>query len=270
MTPRALFGILSLAIPMACGGNAAGGPDNGGLGGANTGLASGGASLGGTSSGGESGNSLGGASSSVGGASDLSSCPPWPGEKLMPLVGVFFYGPDPGPCSSTEYEESNPTEESMTTTYDYDANGHLLSITGPTGFSEVTTTCTWTGNSLTGCTIGAFDEQEAVPSAYSLREGALVVSTSTSTYSYIETYTLTSNGYPVAYRRTDASGVASDEGEYLYENCRLTKRTALNPATGEARFGRSMTYVYDSAGRTSKRISDAGYVTEFDYSCWSD
>src|SRR6202142_509877 len=66
-------------------------------------------------------------------AGDTSTCPLWPQEKLFPLVGPFFFGPDKGPCTNTETDRSLTGPNTVfTLTYTYDDSGEPLKAATPT------------------------------------------------------------------------------------------------------------------------------------------
>jgi hypothetical protein len=237
---------LSLLI-VGCGGSTAD-PD-GASGGAPPGASGGGPSGGALSTGGGSssgGGSANGGSSSSGGAvvgtggSD-GECPEVPIKNLLPLIGPFQYGPDPGPCSQTW--------SGATQTYTYE--GQLAqNLKGPTGIEDETYTRADDGR------IVAFDYAGTSSDiVYESQKFSEVNDT------FSVAYVLDEKGYVIrAERDGELDGVAEAVWTYVYEDCRLVRREA--PEGFEDRI-----YSYDDAGHISS-FSDGGVVTTFDYSCW--
>ncbi len=264
MTLNCLSSILStLVLLAACGG--AGAEPGGATGGASA--AAGGATVG---SGGASGGvtSTGGSAPVIAGAGagSVTGCPAWPHSKLMPLVGVFFFGPDPGPCSSEDAVESPTSEVLDAYTYNYDSNGRLLS-THSEQFN-VDTTCSWNGDVLVSCTIGKVEGQEAVVQSYTADAASLIATSSTSAGTRVETYMLSTNGYPLQVVRTNDSGAVLSGAEYAYSDCRLVRKTMTNGISSVPLSGGTTTYAYDELGHVKSRSSDDGVTTTYDYACW--
>jgi hypothetical protein len=229
---RALLASLALALPMACGGatdaDAAGG--SGGMPSAGGGAADGGTSAGGST--GEAGAGSGGDPATGAGGTD--ECPAAPIARLFPVIGPFWFGPDPGPCSDTD---------GWTYTYEDDL---LASSTQGGGETYVR------------------DEQNRLievisdsdPAAYEYVDGE-VLETRTS---HTAVYTLSERGYPLV-----ASVLFTDSGQvetydYVYEACRLVLRQGP-PGRGDR------SYMYDEQGHIAT-LSDGGSVTTYDYGCW--
>lgn len=232
---------------VAAGTTAAGGVHAGGASGAGQG-----GTFGTAASSGNSG-SAGAFTAAGGGASggdDTSACPPWPQQRLMPIIGPFFYGPDPGPCSSKDdldtskytYEDGVLKSElrrqhglESTTTYSADAQGRLM----------------------TSSDGAASDSFEFGPSS--------LVDTTTRNGSLEQqvTYSLSPSGYPLT-AVVSAPNQAVRTVTYSYESCRLFQRT-ITAATGT--LVEQDSYSYDSAGHVIARSNGTAQQI-YDYSCW--
>jgi hypothetical protein len=123
--------------------------DDSGAGGAS--IATGGVGLGGAASGGSlaatGGSSAGSGGSESGetggtGSGGLAGCAPVELSRVLPRVGQYMYGPDPGPCSQTAsdgseavfaYEDGlvSASSEGDGETYERDASGRLAKVESP-------------------------------------------------------------------------------------------------------------------------------------------
>ena len=228
-------------------GGVAGSANGGGI----AGSANGGAPV--ASAGGPQGNAgLAGAGSSAsvagssGDTSGTASCAVWPRSRLLPIIGPFFYGKDPGPCinnngSTFSYEAgrllSSTDAKGLKTTYQYDAQGIPTGSTSSDGTSE------------------AFE----FGADYVLDTSKYADGSINAQYRY----TLSPSGYPTAVT-IDVPNLPSRFGTYSYSNCRLLARTvALVGAAPE-----KLTYEYDDTGHLTKRACDCGDAAAYDYSCW--
>lgn len=202
------------------------------------------------------GAALGNAGSSSGGDLGLSNCPEWPASQLMPLVGLFFYGPDPGPCSSTTQNADGIVVENST--YGY-VGEQLTSITRSDGFLEL---YDWTDGKITA---GTYDGGYGVVNhQYSYAEGRMVDAYGSSSET---AYTLSERGYPLSV----TVGVGPDlavrtTAKYEYLDCRLTRRLVYTDGTLQR--AQTATYLYDEADRIVAREFDDGQMESLDYSCW--
>lgn len=160
-----------------------------------------------------------------------------PASRALPIVAVFFAGPDPGPCSSTTdgaqseyfYEDGLPmgSTGSDASSYERDPDGKILRIT--TDF--VVDTFEW-------------GDREVTQS----NEFQLVV------------FQLDDLGYPRSAQVTPLD-TNSLGGEYLFEwvDCRLER---LQRPNGSVR-----TYHYDDAGHVTQ-VDHETHVVDYDYDCW--
>ncbi|MGC4069735.1 MAG: hypothetical protein QM784_34765 [Polyangiaceae bacterium] len=116
--------MLMFVVSTACGGNAE--EQSSGTGGT-TAVAAGGTTAtgsgGATSVGGSSRASEGRLRSPSSNPAMTAGCPIWPIEKTVPWVGMFFYGPNPGPCKETW---TGKTSQSV---FVYDAQGRVTNLT---------------------------------------------------------------------------------------------------------------------------------------------
>jgi len=229
---RLLLASLALALPMGCGGATDAGA-TGGSGGMPSG--GGGAADGGTTSGGSIGQAgAGSGGDPTAGAGGAAECPLAPVARLFPVIGPFWFGPDPGPCSDTDGS-----------TYAYEG-GLLASSTQGGGETYLR------------------DDQDRLievvsnsdPATYEYVDGE-VLETRTS---HTAVYTLSERGYPLV-----ASVVFTDSGDletydYVYEDCRLVLRQGP-PSRGDR------SYTYDDHGHL-ETLNDGGSVTTYDYGCW--
>ena len=190
-----------------------------------------------------------------------ADCPVLEVPLLVPEVGPWLDGPDPGPCTATG--------SAGTTTYEYDADGHLVS---------------WE-HSTAGSTTTTYDDQGRMATvtgpdstvSLSYREDSVVVTTAPSvneTPAEIVIYELDATGRPVVGRLDrnldDLPGWILNYG---YDGCQLVRR-GVEPGPSALDRGSeppTLTYTYDDAGRLTERAADdGGSAVQFDYSCWAD
>ncbi len=190
-----------------------------------------------------------------------ADCPALETARLAPQVGPWLDGPDPGPCTSTDTDGI--------TTYEYDADGRLVSWEHTTGGSFTATyddqgrMGTWTGPSTyvsltyTGDTV----IETTAPSSNEIP-------------TQIVTYELDSTGRPVVARiDRNLDDLPGWIVTYLYDDCLLARRE-VEPgpsAVGRGTEPLTLTYTFDAAGRlTARAAEDGGNVMQLDYSCWMD
>jgi hypothetical protein len=221
------------------------------------------AASGGKSAGGDPSSAIGGASSTNDSSGVdprwndgvTAGCALWPKGKLMPKVGPFFYGPDPGPCRM-----GTPGNFLESATYTYDANGHLQTF-GNFGrqvryeFQE---------DQMVSFTIGGTD---AVDGKVSYEAGSVLIRRDLQD----ARFELDPRGYPRRATYDDNHDGTPDWGRiYQYENCQL-KRVVFDsdlPAPPAEFSVSNSTYEYDSEGHVSVIRSDTGSSEAFDYACW--
>jgi YD repeat-containing protein len=192
--------------------------------------------------------SAAGAAGASGDTSGTGSCPVWPRARLMPIVGPFFYGMDPGPCADQRgltyvYQAgrllSSTDQKQVTTTYGYDAQGTPTGSTASDQTSEV-------------FEFGAGYLLDTVKKA----DGSIAMQ---------YRYTLSQNGYPLTVSLNfpgNPTPVASYS--YSYSSCRLLERTQDSGGTAPEK----LSYTYDNLGHVSARVCDCINAVTFDYSCW--
>lgn len=226
------FALLTLTAlgSSACGGSVEDSDHSSGGVGGDGGTGGTGGSVGGQATGGAA---SGGESASGGG----NGCPAMPASRALPLVAMFFAGPDPGPCSSTTdgalseyfYEDGLPmgSTGSEPSSYERDPDGKIISMT--TDF--FVDTFEWGDGEVTQS-----------------NEFQLVV------------FQLDDLGYP---RSAQVTPLATNSlgGEYTYEwvDCRLDR--LLRPD------GTSRSYHYDDAGHVIQ-VDHGTHVVDYDYGCW--
>lgn len=233
---------LSALILQACGGTSDEADGSGGA-------ASGGGSTGGqTDSGGAaaSGGSeaSGGSAESSGGTSTggTASCPAVPLSRVLPIVGPFFMGPDPGPCSQAS---DDPLYEG---TYTYD--GDLAA-----------SSTVWDGETYTRDAedrMLTYEAGGAPVSTYTYEASAFVEDSG----GLLTRYELDSQGYVVRAIRTP-EGQEPLVWQYQYEDCRLVRRT---PPPDDPTYSERV-YTYDEEGHIAS-FTETERTVSFDYSCW--
>jgi len=217
------------------GGSDTGGGDTGG--GGTGGGDTGGGDTGGTDTGGGGQGDGGGdaAGGTAGATNGSENCPSAPIERLFPIIGPFWFGPDPGPCSDSPEGTTYTYEDGLVQgstlsggqTYVRDELGRMIesvSTSDPATFE-------YSGNTVT-----------------ETRDQHVVV------------YTLSNNGYPLTAVLYDAESSAPGTYTYHYVNCRLFIRDAPGALPDR-------TYEYDEEGHLSV-ILNGSVATTFDYSCW--
>jgi hypothetical protein len=253
--PRRLMTLLGLSVALLI---SLGCSDSGGVGPTSDGGAASSAGVGGTSAStttpdnaGSAGapTAAGSAGSSLG--ADTSSCAAWPRARLIPIIGPFFYGPDPGPCSTVDDDGRS--------TYTYQ-DGVLVSELykaddGTIGNEVVITYGTDAQGRVTATSgVGSGD-------VYEFGTGTLLDTlTYQGTLLLQARYSLSSSGYPLS-AIVAKPGQPSETLTYAYKSCRLVQRTTSEVAT----------YTYDSAGHVVARsilMDGQAYTQTYDYGCW--
>ena len=223
---------------------ATGGSGNGGV-----------SATGGISNGGVVGTGGTTAQNSAGG---MSNCPTWPREKLLPIIGPFFYGPNPGPCTRTF--------QGVTYTFAYDSAGLVSSQS--TGSSTTIAVTRTQGLDTTEVVNGS---QGSTTTTYTYSANSIMgISTSSSGSQTQYFYTLNDQGYVTSYSLvgTPPLTMMPVRYEYVYSNCRLIQRVAYL-SNNSVDPNSTTQYAYDSQGRLTARTSpDATTDEQFDYSCW--
>ena len=214
---------------------------------------------GGTTGGASNGGSVGaGGTTAQNSAGGMSNCPTWPREKVLPIIGPLFYGPNPGPCTRTflgvtytfAYDSaglvsSQATPSATTDTYTR-VQGLLTTEVVDLGQGATTTTYAYSANSITGTSTSRSGSQTQF--VYTLNDQGYVTS-----YSLVGTPPVTN--MPVRY-------------EYVYSDCRLTERLAYL-SNNNADPTSTTQYEYDAQGRLTARTTPSGTANEqYDYSCW--
>lgn len=182
-----------------------------------------------------------------------ADCPEWPVEKLLPVPGPWFYGPDPGPCSLSGNGDI--------TTYLYEDGALIGEHTGAEG------------DKLYGYNAGRIVTMgDYVTVTYG--DGAVTVvedfvsnpDVESNQDLLIRVFETDERGYPRRLLSIADDGTVDTVWTYAYEGCRVTRLTSLD-AEGNV-LPRSTTAVYDDEGRTVAKQYDAGATVSFDYSCW--
>jgi hypothetical protein len=198
---------------------------------------------------------INGAAGMGSGVSDTSSCPVWPASKLMPYVGLFFYGPDPGPCTATTTYSTGLTSDDWV--FGYDSGLVVLE----THSSEPSTTYAWSNGLLTSSV--TTDSGSVTSYTYGYTANSLVVSNGASSE---VRYTLSPSGYPIAADVVLVAGGSAMTASYEYSGCQLSRRVVRRD--GALIASECYSYEYDGAGHIVTRRFDDGVVDRFDYSCW--
>ncbi|MBN1606537.1 MAG: hypothetical protein JW940_07875 [Polyangiaceae bacterium] len=187
-------------------------------------------------------------------------CLRWPQSELFPLVGPFFYGPNPGPCTLAwiRWDVADDTDH-----YEYDADGRL---TGSWSDLGVEWTYTYTGD-LIDIASGLWTDGTVDTETYTFHSDSVVVARDTPVSSSEVTYLLGASGYPQSV--TLVGGGAEDviNMTYEYEDCRLVARRGYHE-DGTAAANYDLEYEYDEEGRIV-RASNVELTMDIDYSCWS-
>jgi hypothetical protein len=169
----------------------------------------------------------------------------------------MFYGPDPGPCSSTQqttgkspvafdyiYSEAGVLQEQIAREaqntvefYTYDENGYMVTK----GDSFILYHYTYTDDTVT-----ITSENE------------------------IRTYQLDKLGYPISMTSKNlTTGAVSMTAEFTYDGCQLTALTYKDENGAVLQDDSSGEITYDAQGHLARRVSVGGKRTvTYDYSCW--
>ena len=205
---------------------------------------------------------------------DNSQCPAWPLEKLFPVVGPFFYGPDKGPCSATETDRpSGAVPKTFTVNYTYNGEQPAMAHT-PAGSTLVHQ---YEYTYLQGLLSKELDFKEGLQSqityTYDTHKASyLLIDAGGNRFQY--DYTLDPNGYPTSvdlgtYVNGTLTPPASGPARFVfeYERCAIQRRAALTLA-GDPSAPSTSTYVYDDAGHLVD-INSPDREVVYDYACWA-
>ena len=205
---------------------------------------------------------------------DNSACPVWPLEKLFPIVGPFFYGPDDGPCSFIETDRPGAAVPRVfTITLTYDGNRPKLAETPSVATLKHRYEYTYSGDLLS--TETDFKEGLLYTIAYTYdgnRATYMVTDASLNKSQYA--YTLDENGYPKTLDygtyvggqlTTPTTGPAKFVFEY--DKCKIQRRVALT-AAGDPVDSTTATFSYDDAGHLVD-INSPDREVVYDYACWA-
>jgi hypothetical protein len=189
--------------------------------------------------------------------SENADCAAWPLPKLFPLIGPFFFGNDPGPCTLTaagvQYDFSYNSENVLTemansdrsdvTTYEY-AQGLLVRETRREHEDISTTTYDYAEGKVSTLTT----DPDGVGVAYE--------------------YLLDDLGYVQTAKLLNPVLSASQPTHYLYQydGCNIGRRIAFD-RDDAANLDDTADYSYDSQGHLIER-KNAVSDEIFDYSCW--
>lgn len=201
---------------------------NAGDGGSDTG----GSDTGGTSTGGATNA---GGTTSAGGTGNTEDCPAAEIPRLFPVIGPFWFGPDPGPCSA------QPND----VTYEYEGGLLVSSTTGG-------------GETYVRDAESRLIEVVSVADAASYAYDGNTVTETRSTHSVV--YTLSTTGYPLRAEVLTNGSTAPTTYTYFYDDCRLSLRDAPGALADRA-------YEYDDQGHLMA-IVDGSSSTTFAYDCW--
>lgn len=230
--------------------------DASGAGGLNTGQGTGQA---GSPAGGAPG-SAGSRNSAAVGGTDISTvgtalastltdgCRNWPQSKLLPFVGIFFYGPDPGPCTMVRSHHG----VSVTGTFSY-VSGVVQSVVYSDGSSEISQ---WQGDVLVSTKYANGED------TFAFSADKVVVTNSGGS----QTYHLSATGYPLTVDILSGANTKTS-ATYHYLDCRLVHRDFLD-ASGNVTPAQTADYQYDAEGHITARRYGNGDEDVFDYSCW--
>lgn len=173
----------------------------------------------------------------LGDSDDTVGCAIADEARLFPYVGPFLFGPNPGPCTSSDdsvfvYEDGLVSgDETYAEIYERDETGRMVRIV-----------------------------EDFATMEYSYSEGEISWINPSDMILY--TIILDERGYPQILQVGD-TGAIYGVLEYVYESCRLVERHVL--ATG--RDHQPSVYTYDESGNMIS-ISYGDQLTTFDYSCW--
>ena len=172
----------------------------------------------------------------------------------MPIIGPFFYGPDPGPCSYVDTSTSQGT-----TTCAYQA-GKLVSDSSTIGPS--TTYQLDAQGRIGSYTTGGATDVFEYGSDYLLD----TTTSSDSSNGKQLRYSLSTTGYPLTAVLTFPNGTVQNI-RYNYSSCRLVTRLLTDVASGSTS---ELDYTYDSVGHLMSRIDPTGSTDGdvYNYVCW--
>lgn len=191
-----------------------------------------------------------GTSSTASVSTSTNGCRNWPQSKLLPFVGIFFYGPDPGPCTMvrSRQNESGP----VTGTFTY-ASGVVQNVSYSDGKTEASQ---WQGDVLVSTKYATGED------TYAFSADTVVVTNTGGS----QTYHLSATGYPLTVDILSGSNTKISAA-YRYLDCRLVHRDVV-AANGNLMPDQSADYAYDAEGRIASRRYLNGDEDVFDYSCW--
>lgn len=184
---------------------------------------------------------------------ETSNCPQWPQSRLRPYVGVFFFGPDPGPCSSVHTTSAG----SVSSTFNY-VGSQISTIVS----ASQTLTYNWASGLPTDYTLSAASGGKAT-GQYGWSTTSVSESISIGTTTRID---LGPNGYPIDFWTTNSTA-SYMLYRYEYSDCRLVRRVAYS-SSGAPDSGITMAYDYDDKGHIVAERMGNGVTTAYDYSCW--
>ena len=173
------------------------------------------------------------------------NCPPWSVSKLFPIIGPFFYGPDPGPCRTSDGR----------TTFSY-AAGRVQSDTD--SMLKLTETFTWQADQLSSSTGTGADAN------YTYSPGTVViVTTQANSPPGMQSYHLDSAGYPLS--ASIGTGSSQRWLKYDYVGCRLDRRYETDASGNELNVAQdsAINFTYDAIGHVLARNGE-----QYDYGCW--
>ena len=191
---------------------------------------------------------------------DLEACPAWPLSQVLPLVGPWFYGPHPGPCSRTD---SGSSAGLVVVDYSYDDADRLVEAVSADGASSEQYEWDEQGRLTRRINHTAAGDTRY---DYSYADDG-ILETSPDVATRVE-YQLGPQGY-VTRTLLDVNddGIVDGSIEYQYRDCRMLRRITEQPPDS-GNIAELMIYEYDSDGSLSARIANASLVTTFDYGCW--
>jgi len=203
---------------------------------------------------------------------DNSNCPAWPADELFPSVGPFFYGPDKGPCSSTQTDRSGAVAKSFTVSYTYNADGMPTLAQTAAGTTLVhRIEYVYSQGLLNKTTDFAEGLQSKITYSYADSAASyLVVDSAGRQFNY--QFTLDGNGYPQTIdcsTSVDGSWVPSEgiaKYVFRYNDCKIQERAAFAP-NGEPYLKSTATFSYDDTGHVVD-VSAPDFEITYDYSCW--
>jgi hypothetical protein len=209
-------------------------------------------------------------------AGDTTACPVWPLEKLFPLVGPFFFGPDQGPCTNTQTDRSlTGPDKSFTLTYTYNDSRQPLKAATPTDMPSGihVINYTYADGRLQSNTDFAGGPLSNTTYRYGTDTAGFTTVDAAGAVSNFD-YTLDAQGYPqtVSYSKiVNGQRLALADVpvhfEYEYVGCRIQRRVAYLPDFTEVPSSNAQ-FTYDDVGHLIDINSDTTEYS-FDYSCWA-